>query len=101
MSIAYYDSKHDMIFAEKQPGEDNYCSQLVQITSDGTQLAVVFDPATLNWTYEKNDKVQYSDLSSDGKQLRGNVQHIGYRKGISIGWRDVVLEEEQIKVELH
>ena len=73
----------------------------MQITPDGTLLAVVFDPATLNWIYDKNDKVQYSELSSDGKQLRGNVQHIGYRKGISIGWRDAVLEEEQIKVELH
>ena len=90
-----------MIFAEKQPGEDNYCSQLVQITPDGTQLAVVFAPETLNWNYEMNDKVQYSNLSCDGKRLIGNVQHIGYLKGISIGWRDAVLEEEQIKVELH
>ncbi|MDD6291150.1 MAG: M56 family metallopeptidase [Lachnospiraceae bacterium] len=105
LEIVWYDREHDVIFAAKQSEEDDYRCQLVVISPDGTEEAVLLDPAELferadisGWEYEDYDKVQYSEFTYDGSTVCVTVQHIGYREGISIGWRDALLDEERFEL---
>ena len=96
LEIIWYDREHDVIFAAKQSEVADYRRQLVVINPDGSEDAVLFDPADISgWEYEDYDKIQYSELTYDGSTACVTVQHLGYREGISIGWRDAVLDEER------
>ena len=96
LEIIWYDREHDVIFAAKQSEVADYRRQLVVINPDGSEDAVLFDPADISgWEYEDYDKIQYLELTYDGSTACVTVQHLGYREGISIGWRDAVLDEER------
>ena len=96
LEIIWYDREYDVIFAAKQSEVADYRRQLVVINPDGSEDAVLFDPADISgWEYEDYDKIQYLELTYDGSTACVTVQHLGYREGISIGWRDAVLDEER------
>lgn len=96
--LAYEEQKGTLLAEKQKPtGQFPYVRDLFRISLEGEELEKLFsaEEVASDFAIESElDKLYYTDFNLLEDSFYVKVSHWGYRDGISIGWRDALLQEE-------